>query len=225
MRQTASVSTPGPLFRFADHISDDAANGRKSERTQARLQAAACRLLETVSPAELKVADICREAGVAHGTFYVYFRDISHVLAETLAAFVGFMQATMHRAARGAGVHRGRDTTAAYVALFEKNAGLMRCLVARLEDFPEATEAFQGLNREWAATVADARLRQLEREGCAGAIAREELLRRAYALGGMVDQYLIMLLFGSDETLTSVSWNRQAVVETLNLIWERGMKP
>ena len=70
-----------PSFRYADEIANAAADGRKSERTQTRLQAAACRLLETVPPSELKVTDICREAGVAHGTFYVYFRDIRHMLA------------------------------------------------------------------------------------------------------------------------------------------------
>lgn len=219
------LSASGSVFRFADHISDLAAGGRKSERTRARLQAAACRLLETAPPKELKVADVCREAGVAHGTFYVYFRDTRHMLAETLTAFVGFMQTAMRRAAKGAGDRRGRNTTAAYLTAFEENAGLMRCLVSRLDDFPEATEAFQRLNREWTTTVVDARLRQLDREGRAGAIAREELLRRAYALGGMVDQYLIMLLFGSDDTLASVSRDRGAVVETLSLVWERGMEP
>lgn len=226
MQMPASSTVPTPVARFADHISQAAMKGRKSERTQARLQAAACRLLETVSPSDLKVADICREAGVAHGTFYVYFRDVRHMLAGTLTAFVGFMQAAMRAAAREReGSDRVRSSTRAYVGLFERNAGLMRCLVSRLDDLPEATEAFQRLNREWAGTVAEARLRGLAREGRAGAVAREELLRRAYALGGMVDQYLIALLFGSDEALAAISADRDAVVETLSLIWERGMEP
>lgn len=214
-----------PIHRYADIVADAAADGRKSERTQARLQAATCRLLERIPADGLRVADICREAGVAHGTFYLYFRDTRHILGETLAGFVGFMQETMRHAAREPGVDRGRRTTAAYVALFEENAGLMRCLVSRLDEFPEAGEAFQRLNREWTATVVDSRLRRLAREGRAGTIAREELLRRAYALGGMVDQYLIMLVFGGDATLASVSRDRDAVVETLSLIWERGMEP
>lgn len=221
---SSSFPSAVPAVRFADEVATRAANGRKSERTQARLQAATCRLMEEVPPNGLKVADICREAGVAHGTFYVYFRDIGHLLAETLTTFVGFMQAAMRHAAKAQGVARIRSSTAAYVALFEQNAGLMRSLVSRLDDFPEATEAFQKMNREWAATVVDARLRQLAREGRAEAIEREELLRRAYALGGMVDQYLIMLLFGHDDTLAAVSRDRDAVVDTLSLIWERGME-
>ena len=79
-------------------------------------------------------------------------------------------------------------------------------------------------NRDWAATVVEARLRQLTRTGLA-APPRDELMRRAYALGGMIDQYLIALFFGRDATLAEVSKDRDAVVATLSLIWERGMEP
>lgn len=223
---TASPSRPPALVScFADAVSEAAAGGRKSERTQARLRAATCRLLEVVPPAGLKVADICGEAGVAHGTFYVYFRDIHGLLADTLGAFVGFLQSAMRGTAAGAGHERVRSTTATYVELFERNPGLMRCLVSRTDDFPEAMAAFQMLNREWTSTVVDARLRRLAREGRTQGPSREELLRRAYALGGMVDQYLIMLHFGSDEALAAVSRDRDAVIDTLSLIWERGMEP
>lgn len=223
MAQAAALQeTPG--FRFADRLLGEAAKGRKAERTQARIQAAACRLLEERTAAELKVAEICAEAGLAHGTFYIYFRDVRHLMAQTLTAFVAFMQASMRGAARIGGRDRIRASNTAYFGLFEDNAGLMRCLVSRQDDFPEAAQAFQTLNRDWAATVVEARLRQLAREGRA-APAREELMRRAYALGGMIDQYLIALLFGRDATLAEISKDREAVVATLSLIWERGMEP
>lgn len=225
MQAVAHLADEATEHRFERALTRASAAARKSERTQARLQAAACRLLETGAPSELRIADICAEAGVAHGTFYVYFRDIRHLMAETLTAFVGFLKAGMRKAARERGGHRIRSTTAAYVALFEQNAGLMRCLVSRVDAFPEASAAFERLNREWAETVADARLRRLAREPGAPVPGRDELLRRAYALGGMVDQYLIMLLFGGDPVLTAVSRDRDAVIDTLSQIWERGMDP
>ena len=225
MLHPAIVHPAAPDLGFARTLLDAAAAGRKSERTRARLQAAACRLLETAPPSELKVADICAAAEVAHGTFYVYFRDTRHLLADTLTRFVGFVQDAMRRAARGRGGDRVRSTTAAYVELFERNSGLMRCLVSRLDDFPEAADAFETLNRQWATTVVDARLRRLAAEGGPNGVTRDELVRRAYALGAMVDQYLIALLFGRDQTLSAVSRDREAVVRTLSLIWERGMEP
>jgi hypothetical protein len=36
---------------------------------------------------------------------------------------------------------------------------------------------------------------------------------------------LDIVLFGRDRTLASVSRDRDAVVDTLSLIWERGMEP
>lgn len=220
----AAAAAPSPIA-FADALAALGASARKADRTRLRLQEAACRLLDRMPADTVRVADICAEAGVAHGTFYVYFQDLRHLLAETLRAFVDFLQATLHRAARSAGGDRVRETTAAYVALFEGNAGLMRCLVSRPEEFPDASDAFQGLNRDWTETVVEARLRQMRRAGQPAPPSREDLLRRAYALGGMVDQYLIMLLFGRDETLASLSGDREAMIDTLSLIWTRGMAP
>lgn len=223
----AAEAAPSPIA-FADALAALGASARKADRTRLRLQEAACRLLDRMPADTVRVADICAEAGVAHGTFYVYFQDLRHLLAETLRAFVDFLQAALHRAARAAGSAGGdrvRETTAAYVALFEGNAGLMRCLVSRPEEFPDASDAFQGLNRDWTETVVEARLRQMRRAGQPAPPSREDLLRRAYALGGMVDQYLIMLLFGRDETLAALSGDREAVIDTLSLIWTRGMAP
>ena len=214
----------GPGFSFAHRLTAQASTARKAERTQARLQAAACRLLQDRMANELKVAEICAAAGLAHGTFYIYFRDVRHLMAETLTAFVAFVQASMRGAARTGGRQRIHASNVAYLALFGENAGLMRCLVSRQDDFPEAAEAFAKLNRDWAQTVVEARLRQLAREGRA-APPRDELMRRAYALGGMVDQYLIALMFGRDGALADISEDREAVAATLSLIWERGMEP
>ena len=51
----------------------------------------------------------------------------------------------------------------------------------------------------------------------------DEITRRAYALGGMVDQYLSNLFFSQDPGLIEISQDREAVLETLSLIWDRGM--
>ncbi|WP_084667955.1 TetR/AcrR family transcriptional regulator [Nioella nitratireducens] len=212
---TETTQTPA---RFAKALLIRCRGASKRDRTRARLQAAMAELLDDRPPADLKVADICRVAGSAHGTFYTYFPDIRGALADTLLEFITFLQGEMRQAARNGPTpeDRSRRSTAAYLDLFAANRGLMRCLVTRLDAFPEASAAFQRLNRDWAETVADA-------WGRRGATSRDELLRRAYALGGMVDQYLIMLHFGDDPTLAALSQDRTALIETLSHIWERGM--
>lgn len=203
---------------YASALLADTHAAPKAARTRARLQSALCRLLDTVPPADLKVAEIARAAGTAHGTFYSYFPDTRAALAETLTDFVAFLQARMREAARSGttATDRARQTTAAYVRLFEVNRGLMRCLVTRVTDVPEASAAFRQLNHDWTETVVTAWEKR-------GQTPREELWRRAHALGGMVDQYLITLHFGADPVLEQLSRDRAAVVETLTHIWERGM--
>ena len=220
------MTLPAPAFDllpdstcYGDALTCDAKTAAKAERTRARIQAAICALLDDMSPTDLKVADIARAAGSAHGTFYTYFPDIRAALAETLTGFVGFLQAQMRAAARAGETpqDRARQATAAYVDLFEANRGLMRCLVTRMDAFPEASTAFQRLNAEWTETVVTAWSKRSD-------TPRDELLRRAYALGGMVDQYLIMLHFGGDPDLARISRDRTALIETLTHIWQQGLR-
>jgi len=216
-------TVPTPRLRFADALIDGAAAARKSDRTRARLQSAVCALLEEALPSDLRVDHVCARAGTSHGTFYVYFPDIRALLTQTLAAFVDFLETALRAAGRDA-PGRTRATTQAYVALFEANRGLMRCLVSRAGDLPEARALFEAMNRRWAGTVAEAALRRAAAEGRTPP-DRDDLLRRAYALGGMVDQYLVTLFFGSDDLLAALSEDRDAVVDTFTALWARGLAP
>ncbi len=216
------TAPPQPL-RFADALLLGASTARKSDRTRARLQSAVCELLENAVPADLRVDHVCARAGTSHGTFYVYFPDIHTLLTRTLAEYVEFLEASLHRAGL-AETERPRAVTRAYVALFEANRGLMRCLVSRAGDLPEANEMFEALNRRWAEMVADAGARYALAMGHPPP-DRDELLRRAYAVGGMIDQYLITLFFGTDATLAALSQDREKVVDTFTTLWSRGLAP
>jgi AcrR family transcriptional regulator len=212
-----------PVRSFPQFLATQSEGRPKGERTRAQLQIAACAILRDSGPEGLTIAGICEGAGVSNGTFYIYFPD-RHVLLDTLlTAFVSFLQLSM-RGASGRGLRDApRAATRAYLDLFAQNSGLMRCLVQPLDGFPEAQAAFQRLNREWIDTVVASVERRQRQEGGADPIPRAELLRRAYALGGMVDQYLSNLLLSKDPNLAEISQDREAVLDTLSLIWERGM--
>jgi TetR/AcrR family transcriptional regulator, ethionamide resistance regulator len=220
MRDNAPTQPP---LRFADVLLVGAIGARKSDRTRARLQAAVCELLEDSVPADLRVDHVCSKAGTSHGTFYVYFPDVQSLLNRTLAAYIEFLEMSLLRAGHNA-TDRPRAVTHAYFSLFEANRGIMRCLVARAGDLPEANALFEAHNRRWAELVAEAAARHAANSGRPVPEA-DELLRRAYALGGMVDQYLITLFFGSDATLTALSQDRCKVVDTFATIWTRGLAP
>lgn len=221
---TAATRIPAPdPLAYAAHLALRAAGRAKGERTRAQLQIAACDALEESRPEGLTIAAICAAAGVSNGTFYIYFPDRDALLGALLTGFVGFLQASMRAAVARGREDPARAATRAYFELFQQNRGLMRCLIHHLDNFPESLPAYRRLNREWIETVVASTRRRLRREGREDAIEAGELLRRAYALGGMIDQYFSGLLLSEDPHLVEISANHEAVLETLNLIWERGM--
>jgi AcrR family transcriptional regulator len=223
------LTSPAPssgdavVCSYSEYLASNSQGRPKGERTRAQIQIAACQVLEESGPRDLTVASICEEAGVSNGTFYIYFPDRNALLDTLLRDFVAFLQSSMRAASAGRLGEAPRAATRIYYELFDWNRGLMRCLVHHLDSFPEAQAAFQRLNREWIETVVKSVQRRIRREGRENVISESELLRRAYALGGMVDQYLASLLLSNDLNLAAVSRDREEVLETLTLIWERGM--
>lgn len=216
------AETAGPSS-YVEELARQSIGKPKGERSRAALLQAVCAVLDDHGPQELTIAAICGAAGMSNGAFYVHFKDRALLLDELLTGFVGFLQGRMRGASKDRPGDPVRAATHAYVELFRQNRGLMRCLVHHLDSFPEARAAFHRLNRDWLEGVVAAVERDLARRGQAGAIPRDELIRRAYALGGMVDQYLSSLFLSGDPALQAVSDDPEAVLGTLNLIWERGM--
>jgi len=61
--------------------------------------------------------------------------------------------------------------------------------------------------------------------GPGAALDPAERMRRAYALGGMVDPYMSGLYLSRDDGIIAVSGDAGAVVDTLTMIWKKGMQP
>jgi len=214
---------PNQIYRFGQVLLHQSQSLRKRDRTRADIQNAGCELLDRTPLNSLTVSDICREANIAHGTFYIYFPDRQELVANLLILFVAFIQDVMRSESESQTTDPVHAATSAYFKIFEQNPGLMKCLLNHQEDFPAAKKAFQTLNHEWVTTVVQSTERILEHSGGAGDLTRDELFRRAYALGGMVDQYLSALVLNQDQTLLSVSEDQEAVINTLTHIWKRGM--
>lgn len=221
MEYPSKLSTQ--VYRFGQVLLQQNRRLRKRNRTRADIQNAGCGLLDRTPLNSLTVSDICREAKIAHGTFYIYFPDRQELVADLLILFVAFIQGVMRSESESQNTDPVHAATSAYFQIFEQNPGLMKCLLNHQEDFPAAKRAFQTLNHEWATTVVRSTERMLEHSGGAGELTRDELFRRAYALGGMVDQYLSALVLNQDQTLLSVSKDQEAVINTLTHIWKRGM--
>jgi len=213
-----------PSHSYPQSLAAEAIHLPKGQRTAQAIRIAACHLLEHCAPQDLTIAAICREAGIANGTFYLYFTDQAQLLDDLLHGFAKFLQARMIDAGRTRPDAPMRAATQAYVTLFEANRGLMKCLIHHLYAFPVARAAFHRLNRDWIATVVRATRRRHARNGC-DTLSEAELTRRAYALGGMTDAYLSSLHLSAEPGLVAVSTDRAAVIATLTTLWERGLQP
>jgi AcrR family transcriptional regulator len=197
----------------------------KSERTRLTLLAAiAARLTAGIEAASLRVSDIASEAGVAHGTFYRYFADRQSAVEALVADFVSFLRERLAESRDGPPGSRARvrAATLTYVRLFRANAGLMRCLMELGSAGAGFRDSFHALNRTWNTRVARAigqRRAALAGEAPQTAAA---MLPTAYALGGMIDEFLAQLYLRRDPALAGLADDDAAVADLLTELWCRG---
>ncbi|MBL9035352.1 MAG: TetR family transcriptional regulator [Rhodospirillaceae bacterium] len=194
---------------------------RKVERTRLRILAAIAQLLaDGAEPAELRVADIVAAADLAHGTFYRYFPDQRAAVEALVGDFARFLRDELANARDGATGSRARvrSATLAYTRAFRANAGLMRCLIRLGREDAAFGRAFQELNQAWNRRMAGAIARH--RAGrSAKAASAESLLPTAYALGGMIDEFLTQLYLRRDPALKHLARDEEAVADLLTELW------
>ena len=197
----------------------------KAQRTRLKLLAAvASRLSAGVEEAALRVSDIAAEARVAHGTFYRYFADRQAAVGALLVDFVLFLHDRLAESRDGPPGSRARvrAATLTYVRMFRDNAGLMRCLMSLGKEGARFRESFHDLNRAWNGRVASAIAHR--RSGIAGAVpaSPEATLPTAYALGGMIDEFLAQLYLRRDPALAALARDEAAIADLLTELWCRG---
>jgi AcrR family transcriptional regulator len=174
--------------------------------------------------ADPRVTDISARAGVAHGTFYRYFLDRPSAVEALMAGFIGFLHDSLMSArdVSAGPPTRIRAATLNYVRLFRANTGLMRRLMSLEATDTPARERFHALNRDWNTRVAAAIARHRARSSVSPPEAPERLLPTAYALGGMIEEFLAQLYLRQDPALRSFAESEEAVADLLSSIWYRG---
>jgi AcrR family transcriptional regulator len=189
---------------------------RKGERTRLRLLAATAAELQRCHVHTLRVTDIAAGAGVAAGTFYLYFRDRGEAAEAMLDAFARHVFEALEAAALpGDGLEASvHATTRAYVHRFAANPGLFRALMQMTETSARFEAIYRELNARWNRRTAAAIARRRGR-----AAPSEAELLTAYALGGMVDEFLANLYVRRDPTLEARIDSPDEAAEVLAATW------
>lgn len=218
---------PGPaVYRenYADHLAAllEATTFRsKGDRTRFRLKQAAARVLEEAGYNELKVADICAAAEVALGTFYVYFKDKNEIAIEVVLDFLQHLYRQAVQVGRGQGEYEAiLKTNRFFVAAYQENPGLMRCLVQLQSQLPEFQAAWRPLHHKWVEILA----RSIERRGNYAADMPANALAVAHALESMVFQFLYTLLVSRESVLErQEAADSEEIAEMLSILWYRAV--
>lgn len=189
----------------------------RSEATRQKFLVAAAELIQESGFNDLKVADICKRAGFAHGTFYLHWNDRRAVAHDVLSSFMKAIR--LHRPQRQPGqtfFERLIVGTAYYIEVYRRNIGLMRCqgqLADQLEEFAQL-----GLQSNLA--LARRIVRAVEREAPSGRMLSETaMLTTALGCIAMVDKLLHdMFVRGLDTGLDAAD-----LAEVISLSWHRAL--
>lgn len=189
----------------------------RSEMTRRKLMIAAAELIQDSGFGGLKVADICKRADFAHGTFYLHWKDKRGVAHDVLTAFMEAIRANRPQRQPGQSFYQRLVIGHLYyIDVYRRNIGLMRCqgqLADELDEF-----AAIGLKANLA--LAHRVLRAAEREQ--PSLASEAIPQRlATALGciAMVDK-LLHEVFARG---LAIGLSDDEFAGTLSLSWHRSL--
>lgn len=121
---------------------------KKSARTKAILEISVVQKLSTEGYHALKVADICASAGVAHGTFYRYWKETESATYDALTHFMTAIRQFRPRPQPSSSLFDrivlGHEY---YIDVYRRNVGLMRCLFQLADQVPKfaAMDAAQNI--------------------------------------------------------------------------------
>jgi AcrR family transcriptional regulator len=221
---TKAAAKPAPIHElcFIAYLESRLGNSppkQKGQRTRERLKISAAQLLQDKGYLALKVSDVTARAGVAEGSFYMYFRDKTHATRIVLEEFLSEFIATMMRPVAPRSLFQSIcDTNRRWIAIARANDGLFRCLLQFSDSDAEFAALVQSSNRGWYTRV----LRSL---GDTEESQSATHLLLIYLLGAMMDDLLRKLVVYPDQhfraLLDSIGATDDDVADAASVMWMR----
>lgn len=189
----------------------------RGRRTRQAIVVAARAVFERLGFIDARVADIAREAGVAHGTFYLYFPSKEDALQAVVTEVMDEVEAeaTKLRAPTGpsplgaiAAMNRS------YVASFRDNARIL-LVWEQAADRDPRLGALLTRQSAWYTDRAERSIRRLQSAGLADQAL--DAVYAAEALCGMVREFCTQLARRGE----AIELDR--AVDTLTVLWARGI--
>jgi AcrR family transcriptional regulator len=186
----------------------------KGHRTRSRIVEAAETVFVRRGYLETRVADIAREAKVAHGSFYTYFSSKEEVFRDVAERVVAEMYTALEGRTLGdTPAERIRAANRRYFELYERHAGVL----ALIEQVATFNPEFLTLRRELRGRFIERVERAVRRVWESGSTDVTPLDARvtANALGGMIDNFSYWWF------VLKEPFDRDQALDTLDEVWFR----
>lgn len=208
-----------PFDRVLAAELESGAKMKKGDRTRLRLRIAAAQALEHSGYQDLKVTDIAERAGVALGTFYVYFVDKEDVSVGVVMDFVTHLYEEARRIAKGRGEWSAiYESNLFFIRAYQANPGLMRSHVQLQAMVVRFREVWEPLHLEWLNKLAGSIRRRADSDpGAAHA------LKMALALEQMVFSYIYSAAVTRESPIETDESDPADMAEVLTLLWFRSV--
>jgi len=141
------VAEPIKFAHYLEAMALGVPGKRSGRRTRLKLMAATAKLLEEMVFTEMNVIDICNQADVAKGTFYLQFEAKEDIILAIFEEYIEFEIRTMPVLEHFRNQYEGLYALVAwYEQTFRVNTGIMRTFV-RLSDIdPKIAEFWKKRN-------------------------------------------------------------------------------
>ncbi|OHV32768.1 MULTISPECIES: TetR/AcrR family transcriptional regulator [Pseudofrankia] len=189
----------------------------RGRQTRDQLLDAARTVFERDGFLHARVADICDEAGVSHGSFYTYFVSKEEIFRKVVDSVeLDLLTVDPAPDSDPDPVARIRAANEHYLRTYAANAGIMR-VIHQVATIDVEVWRIRFQRQDAFAHAIERRIRQMQQDGIADSTV--EPYYAAQALGGMV-AYFAELMFNSHDP---VAFDVDTAVDALTRIWTNAL--
>lgn len=212
---------PGDTHRASAYDQSQTRSARGA-RARARLKAAALVVLEREGYHKMRIADVTREAGVAQGLFYHYFKDLKSLTLEVLEDFTnpaGDLESIEKDVRKGDWYGRIYAHNYLVVSSYARRPGVMRCLLQMADEDVEFSAVLRDSYRQqlmWLVKLMPKMFPAVE-------FQPQQALVTAYALAGIGEGLLREYFINHCKTLGEAGLSVAAMTELLSAMFYRAL--
>jgi len=194
----------------------------RGARARAGLKAAALAVLEREGYHKMRIADVTREAGVAQGLFYHYFKDLKSLTLEVLTDFANpasDLAIVEKDVPRGDWYKRIYAHNLIVVSSYSRRPGVMRCLLQMADEDSEFSATLRNSYREqlmWLVKLMPGMFPEARFE-------KHQALMVVYALAGIGEGLLREYFINQSQTLRAAQLSVEEFTELLSTMFYRAL--